>query len=172
MNYLTWDNIIIAALISGTLLGFLLRKAEVVIIVVSLSLAHIFTEELGHSMASLLRSMTGNYIPLFYIRIPLFIVVLVTLATEQHLLDNALSFPMGIKNNAEGAFWGFAASGILLTSVFSFLEESQRVSLFSESYLATVLNLNRVFFVVIPIALIMGSSLMRRFKIGAKAPVE
>ena len=167
MEYLTWDNIILGLLLLGTLVGFLLRKAEMVVIIVSLALAHFFTEAVGDGLASLLRSMFGQYIPLYYVKIPLFIFSLIILVTEQHLLNNALEFPMGFKNNIEGAIWGVTSSGIFLTSIFMFLEYEQRTTLFSKSYIANVLNANRVFFVIIPIILIMVSSITRRFKIGA-----
>ncbi|GEM_PF-5654333 len=168
MQYLTWNNVFLGILIFGTLGGFFLRKAEMVIIVVALGLSHLFTTEIGISVTRFLRNTFNQEIPLFPLEVLLFVVVLVILASEQHLLNNALEFPMGFKNNLEGALWGFLSAGIFLTNVFAYMDYDAFELLKHESMVANYLSANRVFFILIPIALIMVSSITRRFKIGVK----
>jgi hypothetical protein len=166
MAYLTWNNVFIAVLIIGTLAGFLLRKAEMVVIVVALSLSHLFTTEVGLFVTRFLRSAFNQEIPLFPLELLIFVVVLVVLSTEQYLLNNAIEFPMGIKNNFEGALWGLVATGIFLTNIFEYMEYDQLIALQKESIVASYLGANRVFFVLIPIIILMISSISRRFKVG------
>jgi len=168
MAYLTWNNVFLAVLIIGTLAGFLLRKAEMVIIVVSLSLAHLFTTEVGLVIKRFLNSAFNQEIPLFPLELLIFLVVLVILSTEQHLLNNAIEFSMGIRNNFEGALWGFVATGIFLTNIFEYMDYDQLASLQKESVIAGYLVANRVFFVLVPIVILMISSISRRFKVGVK----
>ena len=165
MPQLSWDSILLVFLVVGTGLGFLLRKARIITMCLGIYLAYILASELGIWITRALRAFLNSDINLFYLKLTIFIITVVMLATEEYFLNNQVEIPVGIKANFEGALYGFMMSGLFLSQVFELMDAARLMETQSSSVIAGYIVANRIFFVVIPIILISITGFLRRFKI-------
>jgi hypothetical protein len=165
MPQLTWDTVFLALIIGGTGLGFLLRKAKIITYIASIYLAYIFAAEIGLSLNRFLRRLNID-LTTFTVSFFLFLLVLVILAVEDRFLNNQISVPMGMFQNGEGAFYGFLMSCLFISRMFALMDSGTLSRVASRSTIAGYFtnDLIDLFIVILPIAIIATTSLIRRFQ--------
>ena len=157
----TWDLIILAGLAGGILYGAFFGRNKIVGIVVNLILAFAFTTVVGETVYNwvanfgfvsnqLVATQFGASTVVFALTF-----FLLLFKSETAGLDSA-----GSIDKIWGGIYGFFASGLVLSSLLSFMTETQRISL--DSNFANLVHSWHSLWIAGPILLLITGSFIKR----------
>lgn len=161
---LSWDFFITMFFVVMTVYGMLLGKGRVFAILVNTYVGYVIAGEMGEIIFQSIKkaAFINNPFATSYFGAKLLtfagVIFLLTLKGELSGYDDK-----GMQSSFMTAVYGFLASGLILSSIFSFMGETERSNIVSVSKIASQVVDNRMLWLVGPIgAVIIGSFLRGR----------
>ncbi|OIP23351.1 hypothetical protein COX95_03155 [bacterium CG_4_10_14_0_2_um_filter_33_32] len=168
MSLPTWDLVITLFFLIALAYGFILGRGRIVIILIITYLAYIVSSEVGDTVYKLLTgsvNITNNLwvqsnASLFTIKTVLFalVIILVSLKGELGSLTN---MARGIRSTFLTGVYAFLNAGLIVSSVIKFLSEESQNALFAMSPLASKVSGYRMWWVVIPVIIMIAEGFLR-----------
>ena len=159
---LSWDFFITMFFVVMTVYGLLLGRSRVYNILINTYVGYVIASEAGEIVfnyitraASVNHALGTSY---FGAKLLTFagIVFILTLKSELAGYDER-----GMQSTVMTAAYGFLSAGLILSSIFSFIGESERYSIVSVSGLAGKIVDYRLIWLVAPIAVVLISSFLK-----------
>jgi hypothetical protein len=161
----SWDLFIILFFVIMGVYGFLLGRGRVFNILINTYVGLVIATQLGSYAFDYLSKITeishSFNVTLFGAKVFAFVAVLFVLTLNKELSgtnDDSFSSPIYT------ATYGVLAAGLILTSVFSFMGDAERASLFASSNLASTVYQYQILWLVAPIVVVIVSNVLTRIK--------
>lgn len=159
----TWDTFIILFFVIMTVYGLLLGRGRVFNILINTYVGYVIASELGnlaYTYLSKANELAHSFqISLFGAKVLVFAGVIFILTLNKELAGtNEESFA----SPAYTATYGFLSAGLILSTIFSFMGETDRLNLFSSSNLAAQVFQYRVIWLVAPILIVLAGTFLNR----------
>lgn len=159
----SWDLFIVLAFVIMAVYGFLLGKSRVFGILMSSYVGLTIATQLGsfsYDYLSRITEISHSFnLTMFGAKLFVFVTVVFVLMLNKELTGGG----EGASNSLVTAVYGLLAAGLVLSSVFSFMGDAERASLFSSSSLAIQVYNYQVLWLVAPIILIVVLALWNKF---------
>lgn len=160
---LSWDLFIVLFFVILTVYGLLIGRGRIFNILINVYVAFAIASELGESAFNSLSGLNSLAhsvsISIFGVKLLIFALVITILTLRNELVGGSYDNTSKLYT----AIYGFLTAGLALYSVFSFMGESGRYSLFQSSQLAVNVYSYNVVWLAGPIVVIVASYLLRRF---------
>jgi len=161
---LSWDLFIIMFFVILTVYGILLGKGRILTILLSSYVGYVIANEFGQTIfdyftnSALVNNSIGS--SFFGAKTITFAFVVFLLTAKSDLgsgeIDN------GLEGTIITALYGFLAAGLIISTIFSFMGESEKMSILSNSNLAAKVITYKVLWLAGPIGAVLGSSFLKR----------
>lgn len=159
----TWNLFILAFFAVFTVYGLLLGRNRILGILINIYPGLVVAEVAGetvHNFLSSFRIISNNLVTsLFGTKILLLVLVTFLLTIKS---EHSKSEVSGMLSSFQTALYGFLTAGLLLSSTFSFMGESEKVTLFSSSNLASIIANYHVVWIVAPILIMIGAGFIKK----------
>lgn len=165
----TWDLFISLFFIVIIVFAFILRRDKIGVVIVSIYIGLAIASELGNTLYILFTG--GSYvadhiwvksnISLFAIKLFLFIGLILFLSLKGEHAEVGEAGGQTIVGTILTGVYGFLSAGLIISSVILFLGEENRMILFSQSRLADLIMDYRIWWLVLPIIVMMVTSIWR-----------
>lgn len=159
----TWDTFIILFFVVMTVYGLLLGRGRVFNILINTYVGYVIASELGTLaygyMTKAQEVAHSLQVSLFGAKVLVFAGVIFLLTLKSEL---AGSQDDGNGSGLYTSIYGFLSAGLMLSTVFSFMTESDRINLFSASNLASQVYDYRVLWLVGPILVVIASTFIKK----------
>ena len=162
----TWDTLLLFSLIAFVVFGFVVRRAKIGWLLVSLYVALCVSNGIGLELFRFIKKaeLAGFDASLFMVKFIIFAFISFMLFIDNHYISPDDEGGSGFAQSFTGALYGLLAGGIIITSVIGFMGSKDHASLLAKSFLARTLDPWHVFF-LIPFPFMLAiSSLLKRFK--------
>lgn len=158
MTLPTWDLVITLFFLMAMAYGFILGRGRIVIILIITYLAYVVAAEVGNAVYAFFAGPTAvtsniwvqSNVTLFVVRTAIFalIIILVSLKGE---LGALTSLARGVRSAFLTGVYAFFNAGLIISCIIKFLPEESQAALFAVSPLANKVNNNRIWWLVIPV---------------------
>jgi hypothetical protein len=159
----SWDTFIILFFVIMTVYGLLLGRGRVFSILINTFVGYVIAGELGdfaYNYLSRANSLSHSYqVSLFGAKVLLFATVIFVLTLNKELTG---SNDDAVTSSFFTSAYGFLSAGLILSAVFSFMGESDRMNLFSASGLAAKVYYWHVGWLIAPVLLVAGTMFLRK----------
>jgi len=159
----TWNLFILAFFAVFTVYGLLLGRNRILGILINLYPGLVVAEVAGetvHNFLSHFRVISNNLATsLFGTKLLLLILVTFLLTIKG---EHSKSEVSGMLSSFQTALYGFLTAGLLLSSALSFMSESEKLSLFSNSNLANLIASYQIVWIVAPILCMIGTGFLKK----------
>lgn len=159
----TWDTFIILFFVVMTVYGLLLGRGRVFNILINTFVGFVIASELGafaYNYLSRANELAHSFqVSLFGAKVLIFAGVIFLLTLKSELSGSQED---GITNSIYTAGYGFMSAGLMLSTVFGFMTESDRINLFSASNLASQVFTYRLVWLVGPILIVLANMFLKK----------
>lgn len=159
----SWDLFIIIFFIISIVFGIAMgRERSMVAIIASyigLVVSNIAGNAIYNSLGGGASAQMGNAITLtatpspFFIKAGIFVLVLVLLIVKGDFLKRAVTSHAGVFSIIASGLYSFLSAGIIVTALVSFLSDSQRTDLLTQSSYINLIQQYQVWWMVLPVIL-------------------
>ena len=159
----SWDLFIILFFVIMTVYGLLLGRGRVFNILINTYVGYVVATELGNLVYEyVLKASSISHsisISLFGVKLLVFALTIFILTMRSELAGTNED---ASTSSLYTAGYGFLAAGLMLSSVMTFLPVADRINLFNNSQVASLVFDYRYFWIIGPIAIIALSSIVGR----------
>lgn len=166
---LTWDFFITMFFVVMTVYGLLLGRSRVYNILINTFVGYVIAGEFGEIILNYIAkqsSVNNAFINSYFGAKTLTFVAVIFILTLKGELSGYDE--RGIQSTLMTAIYGFLSAGLILSSIFSFMGEGDRVSLLSTSSLASQVVHYRALWLVGPIGAVLFGSFLKDKILGKK----
>lgn len=157
----TWDLFIILFFIIAVVFGIAMGRERSMVGVIASYIGLVVSNFLGNAVYDVIGggasaqvgdsiSISGSTSP-FFIKAGIFILILVLLMVKGDFLKRAITSHKDIKSILTSGVYSFLNAGLIIISLVSFLGDSQRSDLLSQSNFVTQITQYQVWWIVLPI---------------------
>ncbi len=161
---LSWDLFILLVFVIMGVYGFLLGRGRVLNILINSYVGLTVATYLGSYAYDYLTKITdishSFSLSMFGAKVFVFVLVVFVLTLDKELSASA----DGSKNSVITAIYGLLAAGLVLSSVFSFMGDAERATLFANSQLAIQVSNYQLLWLTAPIIMLTTLTLWNKFK--------
>lgn len=159
----TWDTFIILFFVVMTVYGLLLGRGRVFNILINTYVGYVIASELGdfaYSYLSKANELAHSFqVSLFGAKVIVFAAVIFLLTLKSELAGTQDD---GMTSSVYTAVYGFLSAGLILSTVFTFMTESDRINLFSSSSIASQVYQYHLVWLVAPILVILANMFLKK----------
>lgn len=164
MNLPTWDLVITLFFLMALAYGFILGRGRIVIILIITYLAYVVSSEIGDLVYNFLSGKENAWIQsnasLFTVKSLIFTLIIVFISLKGEL-GALTSMAKGIRSTFLTGVYAFFNAGLIISSVIKFLPEDSQESLFAISALAFKVDNYRIWWVIIPVIVMIAEGFIR-----------
>ncbi len=161
---LSWDLFIVLTFVIMGVYGFLLGRSRVFSIILNSYVGLTVSTYVGSYAYQYLTKITdishSFNLTMFGAKVFVFVTVLFVLMMNRELNSGN----DGSSKSIETVIYGVLAAGLLLSSVFTFMGDVERASLFSNSSLAIQVSNYQLFWLLAPIVMMTALTLWNKFR--------
>ena len=160
----SWDLFIIIFAIISLVFGIAMGRERSMVGVIAAYMGLVVSNIGGNALYAALGGQTsaqlGNTISLtattspFFIKAAIFILILVLLIIKGDFLKRATTSHTGVGSIIASGLYSFLNAGIIITALVSFLSDSQRTDLLTQSKYINLIQQYQVWWMILPVVLI------------------
>jgi len=159
----TWDLFIIIFFIIAVVFGVSMGRERSMVGIIAAYMGLVVSNVWGNAVYSMMGGATsaqvGNAISFsataspFFIKAGIFVLILVLLIIKGDFLKRALTSHAGIGSIIASGLYSFLNAGIIVIALVSFLGDSQRTDLLTQSHFINLIQQYQVWWMVLPVVL-------------------
>lgn len=170
----TWDFIITLVFVLGVVMALLLGRERIAVVTIASYVGLAVAGELGDA---LFQFMTGSNLiagslsvttnmSVFLVKTIVFCLVLIFIVARGEFTSSPEVPSRGLGAMIITGFYGFLLAGLLVSSFVFFLAEDSRASLYSASPLVSQVMDYRIWWLLLPLVVMVGASIVRNRRQG------
>jgi len=165
----TWDFIITLAFVVTTVAALLLGRERISVVLIAMYVGLAVAGELGDAFFNFLQGSTllAGYIwvksnlSVFMVKTIVFTAIVVFLVSRGEFTAPQDISSRGLASVLVTAAYGFFLAGLLVTSFIFFLAQESQAAMFAASPLAEKVMGYRIWWLLVPLLIMVGSSMFR-----------
>ncbi|MCL5093592.1 MAG: hypothetical protein M1355_00430 [Patescibacteria group bacterium] len=162
---LSWDLFITMVFVIVTVYGVLLGRTRILTILLSSYVGYVIATEFGQAIFDYLSrtALINNAISTSYFgaKTLTFAAVIFVLAVKSDL-GGTSSDDGSLEGTVITALYGFLAAGLIISSILSFMGDSEKMNILASSNLATKIIAYKIVWLIGPLVAVLGSNFLSR----------
>ena len=160
----TWDLFIIIFFIIAIVFGIAMGRERSMVGIIAAYMGLVVSNVWGNSIYNMMGGGVGTQMGSalsfsataspFFIKAAIFILVLVLLIIKGDFLKRAVTSHAGVGSILASGLYSFLNAGIIIIALVSFLGDSQRTDLLTQSHFINLIQQYQVWWMVLPVVLI------------------